>query len=225
MLERWDGDERLRKSLTGVSGPASRFNTRDKIAYADAIYTNDDQKLAAMGKYCTVGVPNWHIRDRRGWTRALKMKTNIKGGENIPKKTTKEYQSKMKIPVRKCRYNKEDHFLVAAILENTWGAEGDCIRCGYRIKFHQYCGFCAKCNRHENRHSSMDDEEKSWNGSYWWCAQCCEQEASDPEEEHTQWVSKWGQSSCGSHSKKRKCMYYESKKEKKRKSKISDPRQ
>ena len=168
------------------------------------------------------------------------MKTNIKGGSNIPKKSTKEYESRSKIPVRKCRYTKEDHFLVAAILEDTWGTEGDCIRCGYRIKFHQYCGFCAKCNRHENRHSYMDNDEKSWNGSYWWCAQCCEQEASDPEEEQAQWVSQWDQrSSHGSHSqskqhtgrqetpansKKRKGNPCESKK-KKRKSKTSDPRQ
>ena len=153
------------------------------------------------------------------------MKTNFHGGVNIPKKTTKQYANMSKIPVRKCLRNNEEHYLVGTTLEKSWGVEGNCIKCSFKIKFNQYCGFCAICNLKENRNSNMHKDEKAYNGPYWWCAQCCEQEASEPEEEQTQWNSKWDQSSfyaSHKHSKpntvratnfrKRKASYYGSKK-------------
>ena len=160
LLERWDGDPEWRKSLKGTESNPSRFDSRERIAYGDAIYTNDNDELEAMGMHLTEGVTDWYERNRRGWTRTLVMKTDQKGGNYIPKKFTHHYQRNLKIPVRVCKFTDENHFLVGTYLEDTWGEEGHCISCGHWIKFNDYCGFCAKCNRSENRDADMDENEK-----------------------------------------------------------------
>ena len=53
---------------------------------------DDDAKQEAMGMHRTAGVPDWRERNQRGWTKTPVIKSNQKGGDNIPIKHIREYK-------------------------------------------------------------------------------------------------------------------------------------